>query len=720
MIMSKVLMKVRPPMRKRGSSRRRLDCARLEDTMTRNEFRRSLAEKLGELELLLSGENATEQQWTAVTAALHEAAAQTIGFKSKNHQDWFNNNSESIHNLLSNMHKAHQETLNNPSSSTTRQRWQKARQEVQKTLRTMQNEWWTEKAQEIQSFADINDMHNFYNAVKSIYGPRSHCITPLKSADGLKVLKDQDSILGRWAEHFNTLLNQNSDADFTILKELPEFPPMDHLSQPPTFLEVLSAVRTLKNNNSPGSDNIPAELLKQGGYLCTRTLHQYITKVWADENIPQQWRDASIVTIFKNKGDKAICGNHRGISLLAVAGKVLAKVMLRRLINNITESMLPESQCGFRKNRSTVDMVFTTRQLQEKCREQHKDLFMVFVDLSKAFDTVKRDLLWDVLMRIGCPIKFVNILRQFHDGMTARVSIRGQESSPFPVCTGVRQGCVLAPILFNIFLLCVTQLLHKGIEENSGVTVEYRLDGNLFNIRRLHAKTKLHKVRILEMQYADDCAIVSHSPQGLQSVLDAAVRAYSRMGLTINTAKTEVICQWSTNIPPTPPIFTLAGEKLSVVPSFRYLGSIISGDNSIDSEVQNRLNQASAAYGRLRRRVFQNKNLNLNTKISVYQAICITTLLYSCEAWVTYSRHIKSLEQFNIRCLQRILGITWRDRVPHTEILGRTGCKSIEATITRHQLRWLGHVTRMPYNRLPRRVLYGQLHLGQRSALKTR
>ena len=85
-------------------------------------------------------------------------------------------------------------------------------------------------------------------------------------------------------------------------------------------------------------------------------------------------------------------------------------------------------------------------------------------------------------------------------------------------------------------------------------------------------------------------------------------------------------------------------------------------------------------------------------------AICITNLLYSCEAWVTYSRHIKSLEQFNIRCLQRILGITWRDRVPHTEILGRTGCKSIEATITRHQLLWLGHVTRMPYNRLPLRV----------------
>ncbi len=97
----------------------------------------------------------------------------------------------------------------------------------------------------------------------------------------------------------------------------------------------------------------------------------------------------------------------RGISLLSVGGKVLSKVMLQRLINNITESMLPESQCGFRKNRSTIDMIFTARQLQEKCREQHQDMFMAFVDLSKAFDTVQRELLWDVLLRFGCPNKFV-------------------------------------------------------------------------------------------------------------------------------------------------------------------------------------------------------------------------------------------------------------------------------------------------------------------------
>lgn len=249
MVMAKVHMRVRPPMRNHGPCRRHLDCAHLEDITAQNEFRCPLAEKLGEFELILSSENATDQKWTSISSALHEAAADTIGYKSKNHQDWFHNNSDTIHNSLNAMHKAHQVSLKNPSSSTARQQWQRARREVQRTLRNMQNKWWVEKAQEIQSYADRNDMHNFYNAVKSIYGPSRHCITPLKTADGTRVLKDQSSILERWAEHFNTLLKQDSDADHTILDQLPEIPLIDNLSQLPTFREVLSAIRSLKNNS---------------------------------------------------------------------------------------------------------------------------------------------------------------------------------------------------------------------------------------------------------------------------------------------------------------------------------------------------------------------------------------------------------------------------------------------------------------------------------------
>lgn len=138
-------------------------------------------------------------------------------------------------------------------------------------------------------------MYSFYNAVKAVYGPRSHCTTPLRTADGHTLLKNQDGILERWAEHFNTLLNQDSDGVFTILHGLPKPQANDSLDQPPTFAEVLSAIHSLKNK-TPGLDNVPAELIKQGGYICTQTLHRYITKVWNSENILQKWKDATIVT----------------------------------------------------------------------------------------------------------------------------------------------------------------------------------------------------------------------------------------------------------------------------------------------------------------------------------------------------------------------------------------------------------------------------------------
>lgn len=96
---------------------------------------------------------------------------------------------------------------------------------------------------------------------------------------------------------------------------------------------------------------------------------------------------------------------------MAVVGKVLAKVMLHRLVKNITEKLLPESQCGFIRNRSTVDMVLTARQLHEKCREQYQDFFIAFIDLSKAIHAVNRELLWSILLKFGCPQRFVNIFQ---------------------------------------------------------------------------------------------------------------------------------------------------------------------------------------------------------------------------------------------------------------------------------------------------------------------
>ena len=133
------------------------------------------------------------------------------------------------------------------------------------------------------------------------------------------------------------------------------------------------------------------------------------------------FNDAMIVHIYTRKGDKSICDSLRGISILCIAGKILTRILLNRLSLHLANNVLPESQCGFRAQRSTIDMIFAARQVQEKCREQNLDLYMVFVDLTKAFDTISRDDLWQILRKIGCPDLFVIIIRSFHDGMVARV-----------------------------------------------------------------------------------------------------------------------------------------------------------------------------------------------------------------------------------------------------------------------------------------------------------
>ena len=148
---------------------------------------------------------------------------------------------------------------------------------------------------------------------------------------------------------------------------------------------------------------------------------------------------------------------------------MLAKIMLTRLLEHVVDLVLPESQCGFRHERNTIDMIFVARLLQEKCREQHQDLYMAFVDLTKAFDTVNQDLLWNILRKFGCPPTFIAILQQFHTGMCAQVVMAGSQSSSFPVEVGVKQGCVLAPIIFNLLLVAISLVSHRDLQSSERV-----------------------------------------------------------------------------------------------------------------------------------------------------------------------------------------------------------------------------------------------------------
>ena len=208
--------------------------------------------------------------------------------------------------------------------------------------------------------------------------------------------------------------------------------------------------------------------------------------------------------------------------------------------------------------------------------------------------------------------------------------------------------------------------------------------------------------------------MVADSPESLQEVLSYMALHYKKLGLNINVQKTEFLKR-TVSSPESPIILNIDGTELNEVQCFRYLGSNISANCSLNDEVSYRIGRTASAYGRLRPRVFENYNLNLHTKVSVYHAVVVSTLLYGSETWTLYRQQFRNLEKFYMGTLQKILGITWRDKIPHTEILRRTDCVSLECLLHRGQLRWLGHVVRMPENRLPKHLLYGELAEGRRS-----
>ena len=179
--------------------------------------------------------------------------------------------------------------------------------------------------------------------------------------------------------------------------------------------------------------------------------------------IPHDWIDGILVSLYKGKGEKYIYDHYLGINLLESVGKVLAGLLHNRLTDDICPDAIPESQNDFRSARGTADMIFSVRQIQEKCIEQQKPLYQVSVDLTKAFDTVNREALWEILTKIRCPSTFVNMLKDVYRNMKARVTFNGQLSGEI----AINNGDIPAPTLFSIFFAVLLTHAFKDCDQGT-------------------------------------------------------------------------------------------------------------------------------------------------------------------------------------------------------------------------------------------------------------
>ena len=192
--------------------------------------------------------------------------------------------------------------------------------------------------------------------------------------------------------------------------------------------------------------------------------------------------------------------------------------------------MLRENQCGFRKGRGCTDQLFSIRMLMERSREFCRPLFLCFVDLRKAYDSVNREALWTALQeRYHLPSKLIRILKALHQGTLGAVRAYGRVSKEFSIRNGVLQGDVLAPTLFNLFfdaVMCMAMQKHPG----HGLAVLYHPEAELVgNRKRMHCQTL-----IPDLEYADDMCLISDSMDELEEMLQDLDESCNKMGLTIS------------------------------------------------------------------------------------------------------------------------------------------------------------------------------------------
>ena len=298
----------------------------------------------------------------------------------------------------------------------------------------------------------------------------------------------------------------------------PSVSPHDTFADPITYEEVQLAIGKTKLRTAMGGDNIPAAFLREGGGVLSEALVRLFNLVLSEEQVPMSWTSEKTRLLHKG-GSKLDLDNYRGITVASNVMKVFTRIWGARLERCVEDSgMLGEMQGGFRKGRSTSEQAFILSTLMEKSNKTRKKMCIAFVDLRKAYDTVKRDKLWEVLQEVGFGRKFISIVQGLYQGHRKTVMVGSEPTRPIVCARGLKQGCVLSPMLFAIFIEKLSsQLLQMG----EGI--------------------QLGDVSIPALFFADDIALFAASEEALQRKLDLVYKFMTERGLEINFRKTKIM-----------------------------------------------------------------------------------------------------------------------------------------------------------------------------------
>jgi Reverse transcriptase (RNA-dependent DNA polymerase)/Endonuclease-reverse transcriptase len=676
LVMCKLRMKLKCNRATNGQSTKKHDINKLKDQSILTKYQQELANKLPSC----TNMNLTlDQAAEAYSAIIKTTADNVLGFTRSRRKPWISDNTLE---LTDQRRKIKVKLATEPSLKPT---YNRLTHQIRDGINSDYETWCNDNCKQLEQLQNTHQTLGLHKKIKELTrGIRipEKTIT-IKSKDG-RLLTNEDDVRQRWGEYCSDLYNHDIKPENTVLTNL-----WDGQQQEPepdiTVSEVEAAIKKLKLRKAPGVDGVCGELIQCGGEAAVHSMHNICQRAWNQEEFPEIWTKSIIVTLPK-KGDLQLCENYRTITLIVHASKVLLEIIRKRLKPHI-ENNLSEEQAGFRPGRSTVEQIFVWRQLAERYMEvQNGELVNVFIDFKKAFDRVWHTGMFKVMQHYNIPRKLTALIQNLYSQAVSAVRFGCDISDWFHQTVGVRQGCVLSPDLFNLFL---EHVLAQALETYEG--------GALMNGQR-----------VSNLRFADDIDLMGETVSDAQDILEAVHQSSKKHGLEISKEKTKVmlVAKESRDV-----AINIDNQKLEQVCHFKYLGTTVTQQNSSSTDLRCRTAQALAAMSYLRV-IWRNRYISLKTKLRLLDCLVIPIALYGCETWTLNSTDLKKLQAFGMKCLRTILNITWKDHITNQEVATRTSrAEGYTVDIVRHrQHTWLGHVLRMDGNRLPKISLQAHAH----------
>lgn len=688
-----------------------LDHTKLDDPNKRKSFCQEVMGNVG---------STSQPTYTELAEAVGKASFTSLPKKERAQPGWFRSNASKLLSLIDARNQAMIEVFNRRTRSRI-QRLQLARQKLKSAVKDAKNKW-------IQNQCDVLNLQSgtkqAWDSLKSLKAGLSktkptNC-RQMKHPDGT-TCKTPEENATVFCNHFKMLYGRSATYDRTVLDMLSQNPLVDGCDHTPTNEEIRLATLKLKNK-APGESGICPQAWKSL-LECDETfgmLKGVVVQLWVTEVVPEEWKIGRLNVIPK-KGDLSWPKNYRGIMLLEVAYKIIAIILHMRLLP-IQESLDHEPQCGFRPGRGCTDAVFTIKIALKKRQEHGLESWVFFLDLVKAFDRVPRELLWNILAKFGVTPKLISLLKALHSDF--KVKFKVDEVTQMFECTiGVKQGDILGPILFTFFMAAVMNTWK--LQCDIPVCI-FRTKMDVVLTGRSH-RARGEEFPLLDLEYADDTAVLFDSREDITKGVSSIISHFARFGMEVHAGKIEpkedsksviLFCSKPTSMYENPDNYDnvdlsdviVGGNRcIPIVDKFTYLGSVVSRDCTDVKDVDLRIVKAGNAFGSLRKCLFSSSQVSLKVKGSVYSTLILPILLYGAECWSLTEHLLRKLKTFHHMCLRAMCRVnrrhTRKHRISNGILLKRLSLKLIDTYICKQQLRWAGHVVRMPWSRLPRKML---------------